>query len=753
MAFNPDDYLKSLEQAPVNTFDPDAYLKSLATPQVQEEKGFLSNVGSLIGRGSKSALASAEVSPAILAGTAPEKKAGIIAKELSTPQPVTPKELKEAQTAFLDEAAAFDKAKHWYSPDALMAEAGMLGEFGKQVLTNPKGAAYLTAQSAANMAPAIVGMLLGGRTGAAVGSAVPVVGTAVGATTGALVGGFTGQVPLETGSEFIGLVGKELSARGMEPTEANVTALLKDKKFVDKAIGDARTKGITTAAVDSATTLLGGRVAAGPRRAAVEAAKRELGAGADAAQIAERATQIVKQTPALQKIKAGAKGVALDVAGGGASEAAGQELAYGKVDLSDVGQEMLGEIGGAAIEVPAAAYSATRDLVSRQGAVPPGGVVPPAAGIPPVTPGTPAPPPVATGPAVIADEDIESLDEEAPAAAPVAKKAGQPVNVTWTPDGQTEPQTAAGTLTTWKDGSQFVRVQTGVLENGKPTFTNVSVAAQGVQVTPIETPKAEVTPAATVTPVTVETPPVVKIPVTTNAEEQQAAIDAMKALPVGGIIEMNGARYRKNEASGYDVVSATTPAAAPTPVAPLHTAVNNEAKMEASVYAKDDGTFNVAQKDLESGETLPTFKNFKTQQEAVDYANTINLPKKPATKKPVFTKLPSDPALEAEAIALADRAEAAGQKIFADGIRGKINAGGINKPADLDFWKTRVKDYESQKGMAETPKQTLSLENFVEGYARDTKRYEQYKDSPETSKSASALIKSAYFSANLSDAS
>ena len=65
MAFNPDDYLKSLEQAPVDAFDPDAYLKSLATPKVQEEKGFLSNVGSLIGRGSESALASAEVSPAI----------------------------------------------------------------------------------------------------------------------------------------------------------------------------------------------------------------------------------------------------------------------------------------------------------------------------------------------------------------------------------------------------------------------------------------------------------------------------------------------------------------------------------------------------------------------------------------------------------------------------------------------------------------------------------------------------------------
>ena len=36
MAFNPDAYLKSLEQAPVDTFDPDAYLKSLEPPKAEE---------------------------------------------------------------------------------------------------------------------------------------------------------------------------------------------------------------------------------------------------------------------------------------------------------------------------------------------------------------------------------------------------------------------------------------------------------------------------------------------------------------------------------------------------------------------------------------------------------------------------------------------------------------------------------------------------------------------------------------------
>ena len=640
MAFNPDAYLKSIEQAPVDTFDPDAYLKSLTPqlPTVQEEKGFLSNVGSLIGRGSESALASAEVSPAILAGTAPEKKAGIIAKELSTPQAVAPKELKEVQTAFLDEAAAMDKAKHWYSKEGLIAGADFLGELGTQMITNPKGMAYLTSQSAANMAPSIVGMLIGGKTGAAVGTAiVPGVGTAVGGISGSLIGGFAGQVPMETGSEFIGLVGQELSARGLEPTEANVTALLKDKKFVNKAISDARTKGVTTAAVDSAMTLLGGRIASGPRRAAVEAARRELGAGADAARLAERAAQIIKETPRLQKISAGAKGVGLDVVGGGASEAAGQELAYGKVNLSDVGQEMLGELGGAAIEVPAAAYSATRDLASKQGAVPADGTVPPAAGIPPVTPGTPAPPPVATGPAVLSDEDIETLDEEAPT--PVATKPAAPKVAFDAARAQELKNSIAEGEMIAKSGKKTdgTKMSKDELDAVKRSIDNSKIKLNEVM-----------QPETSVTGVTDVAPPVVKMPTTTNPEEQKAAMDKLAALPIGGIMEVSGGKYRKTE-KGWDIVKdeaapaaapvetaplEAAPATAPTvaPVEPLHTVVNNETKMEASVYPRDDGTFNVAQKDLESGETLPTFKNFKSQEEAVSYANTVNLPKAPVEK-------------------------------------------------------------------------------------------------------------------------
>ena len=551
----------------------------------QENKGFFSNSANLLQRGGQSAIASADVSTMLLAGTDPVNKAKTIAKELSTPQPVNPKELQEAQAAFVDEAAAFEKAKHWYSPDALVATAGMLGEFGKQILTNPEGAAYITEQSAANMVPAIVSMMASSRIGAGLGSIAGPGGATVGGFIGGVGGAIAGQVPMETGSEFIGLVGKELSNRKLAPTEANVNTLFADKKWLNKAISDARTKGITTAAVDGATTMLGGRLATAPRRAAIEAAKKELGAGADAVKLAARATEIIKDTPRLKKISAGAQGVGLDVVGGGASEAAGQEAAYGKVNLADVGQEMLGELGGSAIEVPAAAYSATRDLMkpSVPPVVPP--AVTPAGGIPPVVP--PTVPPVVT-PAgvppvvnpVLTDADVEDLQEEPITSSTFVPKTGDKVNVTWKNTGEHNQQTATGEVVTWKDGSQYVKVETGQLENGKITYSHVPIANANVQVTPIET-----APVAT--------------PTATPAVQTQApAATPVETAPVS-------------------------------PNTPLHTVVNNETKMEASVYPRDNGTFNVAQKDLESGKTLDTFKNFKTQEEAIKYAETIQTPVAP----------------------------------------------------------------------------------------------------------------------------
>ena len=326
-----------------------------------KDAGFFSNVGDLLVEGGKRAIGAAQISPSVISGDVGEDQAKVLAEQLAMKPSVQPKELIEAQTAFKDEAEAFEKADGFI--ESVGPFADFLLEFGKQVLTNPKGAAYLTAQSAANMAPQIAGMIAGGKAGAVVGSVGGPGGSAIGASVGALGGGFAAGVPLEIGSEFIGRISQELSERGLPPTEENITALLRDKTVVDKAISDARTKGVTTAAIDSLMTVGAGKFASGARRSAIDAARKEMGVAADAAKIAARADAILKARTLGQKGARVAGAVGIETAGGGISEAAGQAAAYGEVDLEDVGAEMLGELGGSTLSVPAAAYSTTQDLL------------------------------------------------------------------------------------------------------------------------------------------------------------------------------------------------------------------------------------------------------------------------------------------------------------------------------------------------------------------------------------------------------
>ena len=392
-----------------------------AEPEKQEppkDEGFFSNLGSLLVEGGKRAIGAAQVSPSVIAGDVSEDKAKLLSEQLSMKPSVQPKQLIEAQTAFKDEAAAFEKAKGFR--ESIGPVADMLLEFGKQAITNPKGAAYLAAQSAANMAPQIAGMIAGGKGGAALGSLGGPGGAAIGAGVGAIGGGFAAGAPLEIGSEFIGRIGDALRERGLEPTEANVAALLRDTPAMEKAVSEARTKGVTTASIDSLMTVGAGRFATGTRRAAIDAARKELGDTADVAKIAARADDMLKARTTGQKLQSaagrGAGALGIDVAGGGISEAAGQAAAYGKVNLEDVGQEMLGSLGGAALEVPAAAYATATDAFKKPADESP--AAPPAPGkadTPPLTLGsegafTPVAPP--DGSVAMTRDDLAQYEEQ-----------------------------------------------------------------------------------------------------------------------------------------------------------------------------------------------------------------------------------------------------------------------------------------------------------------------------------------------------
>jgi len=353
--------IQSQEQTEYDPFD--AILKKHGIkggkPEDPQDKGFFSNAADLAVGGAKSALTAARLSGDVATGSFDKNAPPLISRALQDQNKPKPKEMAAVEHAFAGPAKEYEQAGAWSDNpvDKLAAIGKTIWTVGEQAITNPKGTAYLTASQIANMAPSIVGMMGGAKTGALAGSLLGPAGTAAGAITGGLAGGFAGEWPMEAGSEFIGTIGKELQRRGLENNEQNVAALLVDKKFMDGALSDVRTKATTTSAVDAAFTLGAGRLATGPARAAEKAARAELGVGANAAQIASRAKEITKARTIPQKIGTGAKAVGLDVAGGGASEAAGQYAGYGAVDLADVGMEMLGELGGAGIEVPAAAWS------------------------------------------------------------------------------------------------------------------------------------------------------------------------------------------------------------------------------------------------------------------------------------------------------------------------------------------------------------------------------------------------------------
>lgn len=101
-------------------------------------------------------------------------------------------------------------------------------------------------------------------------------------------------------------------------------------------------------------------------------------------------------------------------------------------------------------------------------------------------------------------------------------------------------------------------------------------------------------------------------------------------------------------------------------------------------------------------------------------------------KAPLATKKPNDPAIEAEALALADQIEALGQEGFAKSMRAAINnMGGFTTPEKLDFYKNKLTEFEQQAGKStELPQEKIDLTRFL-GESdpairqSDTKRYYQ----------------------------
>jgi hypothetical protein len=362
-----------------------------APPALDQSEIPIEGTGELFTEGVKRTTAAVGLAGAAGVGADLSGQAAPVTEALKSYQRPVPKQLEEAKGAFKEEAQMIEEAENWYSPKALGGAALGILEIGKQAITNPKGLWYMTAEQAANMAPGIVGNLGGLGLAAATGvGTVPALIAAAGL-------GMAAQTPVEAGAELIGMIGSELSKRKLDLNEENVRAVLTDKDFMREATKKAYIKGATTAAVDSVTTVGAGRLAMAPERAAIKAARAQLGSGATEEAVKAAAKTSLANRNVLQKLSPVAKGVGLDVVGGGASEAAGQLAAYGKANPEDVFQEMLGELGGAVVEVPAVAR-AMGDKALRGEALtatppPPGATATPPPG---ATASTATPPPGAT---------------------------------------------------------------------------------------------------------------------------------------------------------------------------------------------------------------------------------------------------------------------------------------------------------------------------------------------------------------------
>lgn len=319
------------------------YLRDLAELEKQQgsgdDPGFVRNMGKLAYQGAERLVTDLPLGLSVARGEFSEADAGRFERALTREQ-YRPQELAEAEERLSTVGDDWDEAEGFGEKAAALGK--MLWSIGKEAATNPKGMAYFTADQAANMVPPIAGMLVGAKLGALTGPGAPVAVPSM-AYSGAVTGGMIPEMVLEVS----GFVGKELESRGLAPTEQNIYDLISDPGISAEIISKARKKALGTASVDAAFTLAGGKVAGRPLTRAMRHAEKT-------------GTKLVRP-PVSSRIAHGLAGGGVDVTGEMASEASGQLWATGEVDMGEVALEGFGGLGGAAVEVPAAARALAAD--------------------------------------------------------------------------------------------------------------------------------------------------------------------------------------------------------------------------------------------------------------------------------------------------------------------------------------------------------------------------------------------------------
>ncbi len=229
--------------------------------------------------------------------------------------------------------------------DAVGAFAKLAAKRIAQFATNPKEFAGSIVQNLPNSAPGLAGMVAGGAAGSAV---MPGAGTAVGAVAGGTAGGFL----IERGAAMREQILQEVQKRGIDPRDAKALEPLIAEKYEEFAKA-ANLKGVGTAGTDAALNVLTMGVAGAGSRAIVKEARDvmalakagRIGAAEAESRLAELAARDMARNTVGQKAMRGAAVAGAEMGGESASEAAGQALAYGKVDPVEVIDEGLLGLG------------------------------------------------------------------------------------------------------------------------------------------------------------------------------------------------------------------------------------------------------------------------------------------------------------------------------------------------------------------------------------------------------------------------
>lgn len=237
-----------------------------------------------------------------------------------------------------------DEIERRKQADAAPGVVSAVRNVGGAMLDNPEGAAQFVAEQAPNSAVSLGAGWAGAKGGALAGSAFGPVGTAVGGIGGFLGGMFLGNWLLETGS------------KAMDKAEGGFTQAERGEALLEGA-----TKGAVITGVDALTLGVGGKVAKGLNKAAIEAGARAEArvlseAGVDLASraaiekaLAEPALreaakaagqQAAKQAASIKsKAATAGAGISMETVGEGTGEYLGELAATGKADVYDAVME------------------------------------------------------------------------------------------------------------------------------------------------------------------------------------------------------------------------------------------------------------------------------------------------------------------------------------------------------------------------------------------------------------------------------